>query len=624
MLRHNELTMDVYVRLMIGIGVILTGIGLFQSIHTIFEEQYISYGMVHISALTLVDRLNPGAAILIPALLYLLTKVRIHWLVRASLAVWLTLAGTVYALKLFTNHASLKKLIHNLPGNETEFSLRPLLGWLSVNDIAVVYVLVVFISAPIVFFALIRRFSSETIRTVLHSSHKGSFVTLISVMLGFLLILNGGLGGSFAFFKAETPNIILIVVDTLRFDHLGISGYPRPVSPNIDRFATDSKVFTHARSTASWTSPSIAAMFTSRYPATLEIRNMKALRLDRRFLCLAEILKDRFYGTHAIVSHRFIDSEMGFHQGFDWMDEENCRGHLHISSESVTQKACAFLNKQHSKPFFLFLHYFDPHYRFRLHEQYDYYPQYSGDIPRDGNISIEALREKAPGNPDDLTYIKALYDSEIRYTDHHLGVLMRTLKALNLYDDALIILTADHGEYFNEKADPWIGHAKILYQEVLHVPLLVKLPEESGNRLIPMPMSTIDLLPGVLHAAGLKQPVNFMPEGRVWDLSGVRWEPRTFCAYTELFQNAYSVERPPWKCLWFPDTGNVELYNLEADPGELENLASRYPERTAELRTELDRWIEETIHGRTDTGVESDYHFSSREMEELRALGYVE
>jgi glucan phosphoethanolaminetransferase (alkaline phosphatase superfamily) len=167
----------------------------------------------------------------------------------------------------------------------------------------------------------------------------------------------------------QGPNVILIGVDTLRVDHLGSYGYGRDTSPNIDGLARDGILFENAFSQASWTLPAFATILTSLYPSVHGATDERK-KLANEFMTLAEIFKEDFYETGAIVSGIFVSKQYGFQQGFNVFEEERPFNDIHISSRSITERASKFMEKNKERRFFLFLHYFDPHARYFLHKEY--------------------------------------------------------------------------------------------------------------------------------------------------------------------------------------------------------------------------------------------------------------
>lgn len=413
------------------------------------------------------------------------------------------------------------------------------------------------------------------------------------------------------------PNLVLIVVDTLRADHLGVYGYSRDVSPHIDALAADGVVFRNAQSPAPWTTPSLASVLSGRHPTRLGFVD-RPLRLPPDLVLLTELLRARNYRTHAIVSNLFASSAVGFEQGFDGFDEDNAQGHLHVSSASVTAKALAFLDGHARQPFFLFLHYFDPHYAYRLHPPDDY-PDYAGRL-HDGMPIVE-LRAQAPQlGEGDARYLRALYDSEIRFTDRHLGAVFERLRELGLYEDALIVFLADHGEEFLERGDHWIGHTRTLYEEQLRVPLILKLPGGRGaGTRVDARVSLVDVAPTVLALLGLAFPGGYALDGVALDPE--RAASRLVVAETRRWANLRAVYEDAWKLIRDLDSGRVELYRLDQDPGERVNLAASHPEPRQRLEQALQAWGDAMGNGGApvDEGA-----FTPEEIEQLRSLGYVE
>jgi len=437
---------------------------------------------------------------------------------------------------------------------------------------------------------------------------------LISVLCGFLFF-------SACCSSRDSSNVIIIVVDTLRADHLGCYGYSRDTTPHIDSLAKESIIFHNTYSSSTWTTPSVASLFTSQYPAVLGYR-VYPIELDASFLTLAEIFKQNSYATGGIISNIFLTAKLGFGQGFDTYDEEASWGLEGISSPSVTDKAIAFLEDNKGEKFFLYLHYNDPHYNYHLHENYDYYPQYKG--PLFSGQSIQSLREALPQfSADDIEYLNALYDSEISYTDEYIGKLIRTLKDMGLYDDTLILLTADHGEEFAERVDPWIGHVIKVYQEVIKVPLLIKMPGHSAPKKVDDEVGLIDLVPTLVHSLRLKTSKDFA--GVPIDLEkGVRPSKEYLVCETLREANKHSVIYEGWKYIIDYEKNKKELFNLEDDPGELNNMAKRMRELARDYEKMLYEWAADTQKKRSRLHLRSrEPNFSDKQTEVLKSLGYI-
>ncbi len=446
-------------------------------------------------------------------------------------------------------------------------------------------------------------------------------------LLATLLIY--GIAGTDSGRNTTRPNILLVVVDTLRADHLGFMGYPKPTSPHLDNFATDTIIFSQALAHAPWTSPSVAALLTSQYPGALGFADSKEpARPDDEVLYLAEILRNQGYPTTAIVSHTYIGSRLGFDQGFERFEESDARGPDYVSSASVTDKAVHFLEGQGEKPFFLLLHYFDPHFAYQLHEEFNFDPDYEGDVQSGesyGKLLQRARNETL--SEDDVTFIRALYDSEIRFTDQHLGRLFKHLRDRDLYDDTLIIFTADHGEAFLDRKDRWIGHGKTLFQELIHVPLAIKLPASEGaGTIVNTPVGLIDVVPTLLELFDIPLPNRHRFEGSVLplnDLDVLSQLPPTPVFSETLARNRWlqSVVEGQWKLILNRETQKLRLFDLAADPLETTNLADREPATTRRLMGALRSWSASVDERRQGAG--SPASFTTEEEDRLRALGYL-
>ena len=424
------------------------------------------------------------------------------------------------------------------------------------------------------------------------------------------------------------PNIIFIVVDTLRADHLSCYGYQRNTTPNIDQLAGEGVLFRNAISAAPWTLPSAASFLTSQYPCVLGISNRAAM-IPGEFPLLAELLKQQGYTTHGIVSHTMLSARLGFGRGFDSYDERSSLGHAGISAPAVTDKATSFLQKSHQKPFFLFQHYFDPHCDYHLHQQYNYYPSYKGNI-RSGESIFSLWAKRQDMSEDDIKYLFALYDSEISFTDQYIGTLLNELKQQGLYDNSIIILTSDHGEEFMERG--WIGHTSTLYQELLRVPLIIKFPD-SGARIVDTPVGLIDLMPTLLAYLGLKNPDGL--EGKALDIAS--GDP---IASRPIFSETFNpqIHRPQpvvpialrsvvlgdLKLIYDEKKGIKQIYDLSKDPYERNDLSSSQSDLHKALALSLAQYTDYVEKKRKKGPIKDERElFTPEQRKQLESLGYL-
>ena len=430
---------------------------------------------------------------------------------------------------------------------------------------------------------------------------------------------------------APIRNLVFIVVDTLRADHLGAYGYGRETSPHVDALAAEGVRFERAYATSGWTAPSVASMLTGVYPRVHGLVRPQT-SLGEELPTLAELLRREGFATAAVVSNRLIGRRYGFDRGFDSFDERNITGHVGVSTDGVTRSALEALERLSSQPapFFLFVHYFDPHYAYQPHADYRFGPQRQGRLR--GGEDINLLRKLGPSLTEaELDFIRALYDGEIRYTDAGIGRLLAELEAGGHYEDTLIVFTADHGEEFLERG--WLGHTRTLYDELVRVPLILRLPRAPGRRVIDEPVSQTALPATFFELLGLETPAELPAGSLVPNLTGQPPPEERPAVLTEVdfvpvleinarkTAHLESLVGPRYKLIRDLRTGALELYDLLPDPGEREDLAAREPERVASLAEQLDTLLEEI--GSAEAGG-NELELSEDEIKELRALGYGE
>jgi arylsulfatase A-like enzyme len=428
----------------------------------------------------------------------------------------------------------------------------------------------------------------------------------------------------------ERPNVILIVVDTLRVDHLGSYGYERPTSPNLDRFAESAVRYERAFSQAPWTTPSVGSLLTSRFPTELGTITLRQ-ELPDRALLVSEVLQQNGYATGAVVSHTLCGSFVNFDQGFDVFDDEegqNFRGERLPTSVGVTDRALAFATAQGRKPYFLWAHYFDPHWDYLAHPEFEFSspPVPSPSVPSQPSSvppiiptgKWKELLEMLPRlGPAEIAAVRDLYDSEIAFTDHQVGRLLEGLAALGQLEGAVIVITADHGEEFLDHGG--IGHTRTLYDELIHVPLFVRYPD--GRRgAAADPVALLDIFPTILDVAGIPRPGGLRGRSLVGGDAGTR-AGRLVFAETSRGERLRSVRSATYKLVHQDGTGREQLFDLLSDPGEQVDVLVRRPGITAYLRRVLDRW-HRGAESRAFTTKKA--RIDAEQRQRLEALGYVE
>jgi arylsulfatase A-like enzyme len=435
-------------------------------------------------------------------------------------------------------------------------------------------------------------------------------------------------------FALEDVNVLMIVIDTLGTGHLGTWTPGLDTSPNIDALAASGIRFTRASSTAPWTQPAVASLMTGLTPSHHGVLHLFD-KLPEDHLTLAEALAARGFKTAGVVSHFLINRDQGYGQGFEVYTDASVKGHQ-VSSPKVTRTAISELRRLQDERFFLFVHYFDPHSEYLHHPEYDRTSWYQGSARQWGR-DILTLREKRQGMKSrDIEFLRDLYREEITFTDYHIGLLMAQLKNLGLDDNTLVILTADHGEEFMEHG--WIGHTRFLYDTLLHVPLVFRLPGKLEPGTVTEPVSLNDLMPTLL---GLSQKPSEPADGdgrSLWPfLTGAEGkvdhplfsevsflappkERGTIIAEKEAFMAA--VTDGDWKLIHDLDRERWSLFDRSTDPGEIKDLFNGNHPRVRKLQPLLLEWEKGKVDkwGRNFEGIKQ---MSEEDRNRLRSLGYV-
>ncbi len=434
---------------------------------------------------------------------------------------------------------------------------------------------------------------------------------------------------------APRPNVILISIDTLRPDFLGCYGHPRPTSPTIDALAARGALFSDVTAAAPWTLPSHATMLTGLYPSHHGV-------VDHTFKLASETLAKRFsgagYQTLAVVnSHNIGDPSYGLLEGFDpgkaeyvfEMDPPD-GGPIVNRGNAVTSKAIAAMNERDaSRPFFLFLHYYDVHTDFTPDPKWKLEFVRTEDSKLDGTTD-QLTRLRARGvqlSETDLAWLCEMYEAEIRTLDEILERLFDHLEASGLAENTLIVLTSDHGEEFFEHKG--LLHGRTHYQELVRIPLILAGPGVPRGRRIDAPVHGVDVAPTIWALAGVAAPngLDGIDLSLAW--RDPRALPRTRTLFAEADHNnkvadkeVVNVKRMvragQEKLLYDTRSKAKELYDLGQDPGEKQDLAAAEPERVAALWKELEDFMNGAREGNYAGPLDD------ARLKELGMLGYVE
>ncbi len=432
--------------------------------------------------------------------------------------------------------------------------------------------------------------------------------------------------------REPQPNVLVITMDTTRADHLSPYGYRFATTPYLERFAAEGTLFRHAYASAPATAPSHATIFTSLAPLTHRVLK-NAMTLGESFQTLAETLGQHDYQTAAVVSSFVLNRKFGLSQGFGFYDDDLSKtrstvptknwegepviGKFDCRADATTDRASDWLEnaRDPAKPFFLFVHYFDPHAPYSPPK--DYQEKFTNPEVKDGGRRWEI----------------SSYDGEIAFTDAQIGRLMEKLAALGLADNTLVVITADHGEGLWQHGYQY--HGAQIYEESVHVPLLMRWPGHvTAGGDVAAPVTVADIMPTVLELTGTPadgldcQGLSLAaaataggaldPERPVF-LYRVPYEPHEEYG-TWVAGEKFGVRRGRWKFMVAEQESTLELYDLQDDPGETRNLASAQPALAAELAGLLADW-REVVTLPDSLSVRPE--LSDADRRKLHSLGYA-
>jgi arylsulfatase A-like enzyme len=421
--------------------------------------------------------------------------------------------------------------------------------------------------------------------------------------------------------------LILVTIDTLRADHVGSIGYSRETTPNIDRLALESALFTQAIAQSSWTRASMASVMTGLYPTTLGLtcHNFRLPKkhcdlLPQAAVTLAEVLQEQGLRTASIVANINVDAVFGFDQGFSELqvvaadlaaDDPEWRVHdewFDRTTREVTDRALEWLEAHGTddRGFLLNLHYLDPHHPY--------------DPPEPHRGMFDPANDSGDPRSRDA---RALYDGEIRHVDEQFRRVLDWISVAGLDSRTMIVILSDHGEEFHDHGG--LLHGFTMYDEQIRVPLLLRVPGiTDAGRVVDQQVRLIDLMPTLLELLGAPRPdggagISLVPllhgESIVEAPALSEWGYRSLVSW----------RAPPWKLIYDIDSGESMLFRLDDDPRELNDLSAEEPDRVARLTRAMTEALAAAIASREGLAVEEgNVELAAEQVEQLRALGYVD
>ncbi len=430
----------------------------------------------------------------------------------------------------------------------------------------------------------------------------------------------------------KKKSVVLISIDTLRADHVSFYGYTRNTTPVLDTLSKGGYSFKNVTSTSSWTAPAMASLFTTLMPSQHDIKHGVCKSgsvygqevLDESYVTLAEVLKENGLTTFGISSNPHITEELGFAQGFDYFT--SCK---FSDAEEVTKTAVDFMTEyKDDKPFFLWVHYFDPHWPYRKQEPwiYNYAPKYNDELKRFYHMNLPKVRiaAKIKKGSNILRKLVALYDSEINYVDQSIGKLIDAIPGM---EDAMIIVVSDHGEGFLEHNS--LDHGYQLYEESINVPLIIKYPnaKRDGKKFFHTPCSIADIPITVLDWLDIKNIYHFQGKSLMPLITGkvpdeANGSNRVILSELNRFgKDLISLRIGKWKYIYDFKNKKEELYDLSVDSNETVNVITKEPQFRNEVRSKLSEWLAIVREPKVKTKrVELD----AESVERLKSLGYIE
>lgn len=411
--------------------------------------------------------------------------------------------------------------------------------------------------------------------------------------------------------SASPPNLVILSIDTLGADHMGLYGYKKNTTPNIDMWARNATVFTNAHTVIPVTYPSFVALMTGRHPFSTKIylnTYGEGQYISENTNTLARLLKEKGYKTAAFFGNGALESELtNLDIGFDVYEHIDAWSYKDWTYSNFVDDPLKWLEKNKNNKFFLWVNLIDPHTPYEPASELSckHNVQYCDAFNTGSLVEVEELRKAKSGcrmeeevNQDTVEMLKTLYDGEVEAVDTLLKQIIDHIETLKLDKNTIIVLYSDHGEGFDH--DYFFAHGHVLYNSSTRIPLIIKHPRlSSGGTLVNKLVSNTDILPTLLDLMGIsRESLNI--DGTSFSdifyndvLSRIFTKRRRFMLMSTSDLSKFAIVDGKYKyiystdraCLWRDQ--QEELYDLQKDPGETENLLVKEEKIGKELREKL-------------------------------------
>jgi len=434
--------------------------------------------------------------------------------------------------------------------------------------------------------------------------------------------------------SAPAPYVVVIVLDTVRYDALGCNGNPHRPTPHLDSLTVDGVRYENAISSSGWTLPAMASLMSGAWPSIHgglgRGTNLSPVRAEVPMA--AEVLKARGFATAGFANAAFVSPKLGFGRGFDVFDHVYAYNQDTRRANETIDAALAYVRDHRTEPTLLFIHLFDPHLDYDPPGNYrNLYTRGRSEpappLSLEACLTLQRNDDADPPSRDDIDYVSGVYLGEVAFTDAHIGRFLQEFETLGLYDDATIIVTSDHGEEFWEHGGFEHGHT--LHDELVRVPLIIKFPAyvSLSRHVVPEQVRVLDVMPTVFDLHDIVPPESFIGRSLLPLARGGDNVERVAFSESVL----YGTRMVSWRTSRYKYIHDIEagehalgqLYDCIEDPAERNDLRVALPDVAEAMRSDcMEFYLGMLAHARTMSPLEP-IDMSPEEIDKLRSLGYI-